>query len=137
MFLAPKQLALAPRRGQRVLDLCAAPGGKSEREPFAFPAGGPSSSRSHSPEPRSLPARFKRFARTEASDRPELAYLDAWASREVDEQGQELAPPTPPPRRSLSLGAAVALKELQLPTAAAAAAPLGMPLLEPSRSVLP
>lgn len=40
----------------------------------------------------------------------------------MDEQGQELAPPTPPPRRSLSLGAAVALKELQLPTAAAAEA---------------
>ena len=85
---------------------------------------GPSSSRSPSSapsEPVSLPARLKRFARPEASDRPELAYLDGWTSREVDEQGQDLAPPTPPPRRSLSLGAAVAPKE-QLTTAAAAEA---------------
>ena len=85
---------------------------------------GPSSSRSPSSapsEPVSLPARLKRFARPEASDRPELAYLDGWTSREVDEQGQDLAPPTPPPRRSLSLDAAVAPKE-QLTTAAAAEA---------------
>ena len=40
----------------------------------------------------------------------------------MDEQGQDLAPPAPPPRRSLSLGAAVAPKELQLTTAAAAEA---------------
>jgi hypothetical protein len=85
---------------------------------------GPSSSRAPSSapsEPVSLPARLKRFARPEASDRPELAYLDAWTGREVDEQGQELAPPTPPPRRSLSLGAAVAPKE-QLAAATAAEA---------------
>ena len=99
----------------------------SSNSPSRSDEEGPSSSRSPSTsapsEPVSLPSRLKRFARPEASDRPELAYLDVWTSREAnqDEQGQELPPPTPPPRRSLSLGAAVAPKQ-PLTIAAAAEA---------------